>query len=56
MNFSFHFEYDYIKEMIIVRKKKQERDLNISKNVMLESIVTKRSFNTFYLMYLKIFV
>ena len=38
------------------KEKKKERDLNISKNVMLKNIVIKKNFNIFYLMCLTIFV
>ena len=38
------------------KEKKKKRDLNILKNVMLKSIVIKKSVNIFYLIYLMIFV
>ena len=51
MNLSFYFEHDYAKDIIIIKRKrkrekekekKKKRDLNISKNVMLKSIIKKR--------------
>ena len=38
------------------KKRKRKRVLNISKNVILKNIIIKKIFNTFYLMYLIIFV
>ena len=38
------------------KEKKKKRDLNISKDVILENIVTKKSFNTSLLMCLIIFI
>ena len=38
------------------KEKKEERGLNISKDVMLENIMTKENFNTFLLMCLIIFM
>ena len=39
-----------------IKEKKKERNLNISKNVMLKSIIIKKSFNISHLIYLIIFV
>ena len=54
----FFFDKDYIKDIIKekIKEKKKKRDLNILKNVILKNIVTKKSFNTFYLIYLTIFL
>ena len=47
------------KDMIMIKKKKEQkkkRGLNSSKNVMLKSIIIKKSLNTFHLTCLKTFV
>ena len=60
MNLSFHFEHDYTKDIITIKKKKREKKkkkgLNISKNIMLKNIIIKKSFNTSHLTCLKIFI
>ena len=38
------------------KEKKKKRDLNISKNIILKNIITKKSINISYLIYLIIFV
>ena len=61
MNFLFHFEHNSAKRYNNDKKKKKKeqkkkRDLNSSKNVMLKSIVIKKSLNTSHLTCLKIFI
>ena len=60
MILSFHFRHDHAKNIITIKKKKKKekkkkRGLNISKNIILRSIIAKENLNTFHLMCLKIF-
>ena len=52
MWYFFHFDESYNKK----KRKKKKKKLNISKDVILKNIIIKKSFNIFYLIYLRIFI
>ena len=58
MIYFFHFDKDYIKDIIKkkIKEKKKKRSLNTLKNIILKNIIIKKSFNIFSLMCLTIFV